>query len=257
MIEVLKCFFNCLFALYKFGDSDEQCNSSRITFFNYLLNLIKNINDVSYYTFQLVIAVGFKQSFFSREYLNEFKRILDEVNTIVMTSRENSAEILEIQKKINLYKNEISKIFVSISPSMKKNRQKLLTDAYKSINEEHLNVLKNYFKSQENLLDIYKFCNSRFMNFVNHQQKDNQVLITKAELLSKNNEKLHMKSTQNLEKAKKTFDKYQEYKSPKFFERVGRSIAKNVKTYTRRRVLPEIPTSPEISPSIQVSPPSV
>ena len=96
------------------------------------------------------------------------------------------------------------------------------------------------------------------MNIVNHQQKDNQVLITKAELLSKNNEKLHRKSIQNLEKAKKTFEKYQNYKSPKFFQRVKRTF----RNFSKRIGLPvepspKSPSLPEILPSIHVSSPSV
>jgi hypothetical protein len=256
VIEVLKCFFKCLFALYKFGDNNHDCNSYRTTLFKKMLWLIEKINDFYYYTFQLVIAVGIKESHFSPDYLNSFERILDEVNNIVMTSREKSAEILGIQEEIKLYKLQISRIFVSISPSMKKDRRKLLTDAYKSIKEEYLNVLKNYFKSQENSLDIYRFCNIRFMNIVKNQRKDNEVLITKAELLSKNNEKLHRKSKKSFENVKKIFEKYGEYKTPPLIKRFAKSISKSIKTYTRRRVLPEIPTSPQISPFIQVFSPS-
>ena len=184
---------------------------------------------------------------FTEEYKEFFKKNINEV--INISNKTNNYKINEICSLLN----DLIRILNSTT-NIKPIHKKLLLKTY----EEFLKSLKNSLEAQENHLKIYKFCNSRFMNFVNHQRKDNQVLVTKAELLSQNIEKLHMKSTQNLEKAKKTFEKYQNYKSPKFFQRVKRTF----RNFSKRIGLPvepspKSPSSPEILPSIHVSPPSV
>lgn len=243
-------FFNCikifLLNIYNIGNNNFNIELKYILF-NLIIDLFQKNNDISSYNFEIIMAYSLKTNDFTEEYKEFFKKNINEV--INISNKTNNYKINEICSLLN----DLIRILNSTT-NIKPIHKKLLLKTY----EEFLKSLKNSLEAQENHLKIYKFCNSRFMNFVNHQRKDNQVLVTKAELLSQNIERLHMKSTQNLEKAKKTFEKYQNYKSPKFFQRVKRTF----RNFSKRIGLPvepspKSPSSPEISPSIQVSPPSV